>query len=274
MISVVMPMFNAEAYLSEAIDSVLTQSYQNFELIIIDDGSTDSSVDIVNSYQDKRIILIRSAHDFIQSLNLGFEKARGKYIARMDADDIMLSNRLQVQFDYMEQNPGIDICGSWVCFFGQSTYTYTYPTSHEEIVQKMLLQNSICHPSVLIRVSSLYEKMEFKAIYKKNYIYAEDYKLWTDLVMNGLKFSILPEVLLKYRISESQVTNTKREQMQKSTFLVQFDYVYYVATKIVEKEPDYFDAIDSLIGLFNEKKMNFAAFQYTIYGIYLQFSDL
>lgn len=113
-ISIVMPTYNASKYVAEAIDSVLQQSFEDWELLIIDDGSTDNTVDIIHSYTDSRIRLICNEHDFIGSLKLGLQEASGKYIARMDADDIMHPDRLNIQYNIMEEEPEITVCGSTV----------------------------------------------------------------------------------------------------------------------------------------------------------------
>ncbi len=99
-VSVCMLMYNASKYLRECIDSVLAQTFQDFEFLIVDDGSTDDSVEIVQSYHDSRIRLIKNKHDYIGSLNILLDEARGKYIARMDADDVMMPMRLKIQFEY------------------------------------------------------------------------------------------------------------------------------------------------------------------------------
>lgn len=114
LVSVCMPMYNASEYLRECIDSVLAQSFEDFEFLIVDDGSTDDSVSIVRFYADPRIRLIQNNHDYIGSLNILLDEARGKYIARMDADDVMMPERLQVQYDYMEENTDVDILGGCV----------------------------------------------------------------------------------------------------------------------------------------------------------------
>lgn len=108
-VSVCMPMYNASKYLRECIDSVLAQTFKDFEFLIVDDGSDDDSVEIVKSYHDDRIRLIENTHDYIGSLNMLLDEARGKYIARMDADDVMMPERLQVQLEYMESHENIDI---------------------------------------------------------------------------------------------------------------------------------------------------------------------
>lgn len=119
-VTVLMPAYNASKYVAEAIESVLKQSFEDWELIIVDDGSTDNTVDIIRSYTDSRIRLICNEHDFIGSLNLGLQEATGKYIARMDADDIMHPDRLKIQYNIMEEESEITVCGSWVKIFSEN----------------------------------------------------------------------------------------------------------------------------------------------------------
>ena len=115
LVSVVLSVYNAEKHIVEAIESILTQSYKNFEFIIIDDGSTDGSLEIIKSYDDERIILIsRENKGLIASLNEGIEQAKGKYIARMDADDISLSSRFEEQVTFMEMHEEVGICGTTI----------------------------------------------------------------------------------------------------------------------------------------------------------------
>ena len=104
-ISVIMPVYNGARYLRECLDSILCQTFRNFELLIVDDGSTDDTCDIIRSYSDNRIRLIESRHDYIASCNLLLKEAKGKYLARMDADDIMMPDRLMAQYEYMEISP-------------------------------------------------------------------------------------------------------------------------------------------------------------------------
>ena len=108
-ISVCIPMYNAAQYIGECLDSVLSQTFTDYEVVVIDDGSTDASCAIVETYHDKRIRLVRKEHNYIATINSLFEEARGKYVARMDADDVMYPHRLQVQFEFMESHPDVDI---------------------------------------------------------------------------------------------------------------------------------------------------------------------
>lgn len=119
-ISVVMPTYNAEKYVEEAIKSVLNQTFDDFEFIIVDDGSMDNTVPIIRSFNDKRIKLIENKHDFIDSLNLGIENASSKYLARMDADDIMFNERLAIQYSIMEEESEITVCSSWMKALGEN----------------------------------------------------------------------------------------------------------------------------------------------------------
>lgn len=113
-ISVIMAAYNAEKYIGEAIESTLGQSFSDLEIIIVDDGSTDATRSIVRSYPDERLKLIENKHDYIGSLNIGLKTASGKYIARMDADDIMHIDRLKIQYAIMEEDPRTTICSSWI----------------------------------------------------------------------------------------------------------------------------------------------------------------
>ena len=121
LVSVVMPVYNVARYIDEAMESILNQSFPNFELIIVDDGSTDDTVERIKGYKDSRIRLYRHDHDFIGSLNLGLQEARGKYVARMDADDMMHVDRLRIQYNIMELEPSIDCCGSWFTMYDEAT---------------------------------------------------------------------------------------------------------------------------------------------------------
>ena len=118
-VTVLLPVYNGEAFLEEAVNSVLRQSFRDFELLIMDDGSTDNTLSVAGRFKDPRIRLEKRQHDFIGNLNEGIRLAQGKYIARMDADDIMHTERLRVQVGVMEKNPEIAVCGSWMKNFGE-----------------------------------------------------------------------------------------------------------------------------------------------------------
>ncbi len=262
-VSVILPMFNSSLYIQEAIESILQQTFTDFELIVVDDGSSDNSPSLVKAYNDSRIRLLLNDHDFIGSLNLGILNSRGKYIVRMDADDIMFPDRLQKQVDFMEQYPEISVCGSFAEVFGDGSGTIRVATKHEEIVLSMILYNPMIHPSVIIRRSDLQNNG-----YKTGYPCAEDYKLWTDLASQDFRFANLPDVLLKYRRSPSQVTQTKGEEMFNSTFKIQMEYAEKVLEKITEKDEGLVDFLNHLIEATNEKRISTQSFIRITHAVY------
>ncbi len=226
-----MSIYNGAAYLNAAIDSILQQTLQNFEFIIINDGSVDESLTIIQSYADKRIVLINNEGNkgLIYSLNKGFDLANGKYIARMDADDISLANRLQLQFDFLELNPKIGICGCDYIQFSNKTSTLKFAfKKHDEILAWLFFNSSIVHPSLMIRTQEL---KKLNVFFNPNYKYAEDYELWSRLIQH-CQFSAIPNTAFKYRLHSKQVTvQHKTEQKQSANAIrknildkFQFDY--------------------------------------------------
>lgn len=204
-VSVLMPVRNVQNFICQAIDSVLQQSYIDFELLVIDDGSTDRTTEYIRSYKDPRIRLLVREHNFIENLNEGIHLAHGKYIARMDGDDLMHSERLLVQVQRLEEMPEITVCASWMQSFGEncvSRIMKTYARKIEFPLLALLKQNIFYHPTVMMRKDFLEQhKLEYKA-----YARAEDYKLWVDIACCGGQFFIEPQVLLFYRISSGQVS--------------------------------------------------------------------
>ncbi len=205
LVSVLMPVYNGEKYISEAIDSILQQTYTHFELLIINDGSTDTSKEIILSYNDPRIRYIENETNsgLIFTLNRGIDLAQGKYIARMDADDISLPKRLALQVAYLEQHPTIGMCGA-------SAYRID---AAGNIVGKMgkicdtnLLQASLLfsspyiHPLMMIR-TPLLQQNKYNAAYK----HGEDYELWIRLA-EQTKGANLPNYLLHYRWHDSNIS--------------------------------------------------------------------
>lgn len=246
-ISVIMSAYNAEKYINQAIDSILTQTFECFEFLIINDGSTDSSELIIRSYNDKRVKLINNERNIglTKSLNNGLDLVKSKYILRMDVDDISLSNRLEVQFDFMEQNPDIDIAGSWYQFFGEKNGISRTPIYHNEIRATLFFKNCIAHPTVIMRNSSL---GKFNIKYCENFFYAQDYELWCR-VANRLKLANIPEVLLKSRVHQDQIRIANR---------IEQDIAANLVRKInLEQAGIYLNKNESLI-YFNviEKKFN------------------
>ena len=199
MISVVMPVYNAEKYVAEAVESILQQTYTDFEFIIIDDCSTDNSYGILQTYaaKDIRIRLFKNDvnNKLPKTLNFGIAQSNGKYIARMDADDISLPERFAKQVEFMESHPEIGVCGTWIKEFidenKQITRMVEYPVEHKLISITLLFdENCLAHPSTLLKREiftdiQLYYESSFGGA-------AEDYELWVRLLVHGILFHNFP----------------------------------------------------------------------------------
>jgi len=213
LVSVIIPVYNSESYLRECLHSIVNQTYDNIEVLVLDDGSKDSSVSIVQSFSDKRIQLFVTPKNsgIVFQLNKGLSLSRGKYIARMDSDDIACLTRLEKQVDFMESNLEIGVCGTWLETFGNGyPEKWELPLTHEEISTRMFFGNCLFHPTVILRANS------FDCYYSDNYLYAEDYELWTRLQANGVRFANIPDYLLKYRLHGQQTSAASRAVQQKS----------------------------------------------------------
>ncbi len=213
LISVCMPMYNASKFLRECMDSVLAQTFGDFEFLIVDDGSTDGSVEIVRSYHGSRIRLIRNRHDYIGSLNMLLDEARGKYIARMDADDVMMPERLQVQYDFMEAHVSVGVLASSAVYWDTGLPVCEYEKALTVANQDLLYANPLIHPTTIIRTSVL-KKNGIR--YEREFELAEDYRLWTVCAMHHIKISIIQYAGIKYRTSKSQVSYQHKALMKKS----------------------------------------------------------
>lgn len=213
LISVIMATRNTpEAYLRRAINSILKQSYDNIELIIVVDGAEDD-FDIVNSIDDKRIKIIKNSKSIglAACLNKAFLTARGKYIARMDSDDISLPNRLKEQYSFMEKNKNVDICSTFAKEFGVRNNIMLLPFFDDgHIKAELFFGNVLVHPSIMFRASFL-KKNQIK--YNEKFECSQDYELWTR-VKNVCTFAIVPNVLLLYRTHSKQISTQRKEKQR------------------------------------------------------------
>ncbi|MDR1886420.1 MAG: glycosyltransferase, partial [Prevotellaceae bacterium] len=269
-VSVVMSMYNADKFLRECMDSILAQTFTDFELIIADDGSSDNSVETVKSYRDNRIKLVVGEHDFINSLNTAMSHAKGKYIARMDADDIMPVDRLEVQYEFMEKNPETDVCVGWMQFFGHSTHLEKIPADHDKIENGLIRRNFIMNPTAMIKREILSNN---NIKYERDYPPAEDYKLWVDLIRAECHFAGMQRILNFYRTHACQLTVTGQEEMRKSAFRIQMEYVEYLMELIAGKNKRYFKLINSLIEAVNEDLIPFKSLADTVGIIHGELSE-
>ena len=221
-ISVCMPCYNAAKYIGECIDSVLNQSFADFEFVIVDDGSTDQTVEIVKSYSDSRIRLVENEHDFINSLNTSIRLAEGKYIARMDSDDVMMPDRLLIQYNYMEHHPNIDLLGGGFEYIGNRQGYYRPVVNVNPITLEAMLENDvIAHSTVMIRRETF---SKIPVLYEEAYKYAEGYKLWMTMLSHELVLDNLPDVLIKYRVSYMQNSVKHSMSKKKSVELIKKEY--------------------------------------------------
>ena len=240
-ISVVMPVYNSAAYVSHAIESVLIQSFGDFELIIVDDGSTDNTSALIGACSDKRIKLLHNKHDFISSLNRGMNAARGKYIARMDADDLMHVDRLKIQHSIMNEHPEITVCGTWATIFGDASQEKNLMGTAKGMIDLPLLNllpgNFIFHPTAMLR-ADFYKQ---QGLQYEHYPYAEDYKLWVEIAKLGGKFYVERQPLLYYRVSDSQVSTVHKTEQGKTTERIKAEIMTYLIEKNAVGYPELTD---------------------------------
>ena len=216
LVSVIMPAYNAALYIEEAIDSVMLQSLSNWELIIINDGSTDATADIIaeKTKKDRRIKCINQQNKRqSKARNLGISCALGKYIAFLDADDSILPDRFAKQVAFLESNKEIILCGSWFKIMN-SDRVMKLPEKHEDIKLALLSGNCFANSAVMVKKQILDELL---LIFDNSKEPAEDYDLWSRLIFKG-KLHNLQEVLLNYRTHSNQLSNKQNIIQKQSAF--------------------------------------------------------
>jgi len=252
-VSVIMPVFNREKYVADAVNSILTQTFTEFEFIIINDGSTDSTFDILKSFDDKRITLIRSKENQgnYTARNKGMEKATGKYICVMDSDDMALPHRIQKQFDFMESNTRFGLCGSFVKII-DSDEIVSAPEDYDEIKVWSMSNIMFRHPTVFIRNEFL---KKYKLKYNDTYRYAADYDF---LVRATHLFPVtnIQEVLLEYRRHADQISTANSSGQVKIVQKVILSQLSYFKKNISEEEKQLHLALMNRIPLKNEDEFN------------------
>lgn len=242
-ISVVMSVYNEEIYLRSAIESVLNQTFRNFEFIIINDCSTDETNDILKEFEakDNRIILYekpinKGFKGFVENLNIGISKARGKYIARMDADDLCLPDRLEKQFNFLEENPEVFLTGSSMILMnenGEETGRMNALSNPDLIRKRTKIDNPIFHPTIMFR-------NEPALIYRDKFYACEDFDFHLRMLSEKKVLYNISEPLLKYRILESSISR-KGNSFVKRLFLEQAKTFYNQRIKSGQDEYENFD---------------------------------
>ena len=207
LITVLMPVYNTAPYLREAVDSILRQTFTDFILLAIDDGSTDGSLQILQSYSDPRLQIVRNPHNLglVATLNRGLDMARSPFIARMDSDDISLPQRFALQVDFMRRQPEVGIVGSiYIPIINQKMKTTCtiLPQTPEDIRAACLFNYTMSHPSVMMRTTLL---QQHNLRYRAEYPHAEDFDLW-ERAVRCFPMANLPEILLLYRRHDGQVS--------------------------------------------------------------------
>ena len=212
LVTVVLPVYNAAAEIAAAIDSVLAQTFTDFELLVINDGSTDASGQVLASYTDPRVrVLSQPNRGLVATLNRGITEARGTWIARMDSDDICLPKRLERQTQYLARHPEIALLGGWVSTIDEAgdplADVVPFPVTHEELWDSIGRRPWVmCHPAVLFRRDAALEM----GLYDPAYKHAEDTEFFARL-MTRHRAENLPEVVLKYRLRQGAVSGAFKD---------------------------------------------------------------
>lgn len=227
-LSIVMTVYNGEKYIRESIDSILNQTFSEFELIIVDDGSLDSSIMIIEEYRDSRIKLIKNEinRGICYSSNRGISNAAGEYIARIDCDDICHRERFFKQVHFLDEHQEVFLCATWrnLLFPNGNRRASNLPFIYDDEIGFMLLFGNalITHSSVMFRKATYIERgYEYR-----DYAQAHDYSLWTQCQINHDKMEIIPHILVDYRINENGITvtnTTERNEIEAEK--IKYNYV-------------------------------------------------
>ena len=254
-ISVIMPAYNAEKYIAASIESVLNQTFKDFELIILDDASSDKTKEIVLSYaqNDSRIVYVekQNNHGPATLRNEGIRLAKGTFIALNDADDLSETNRFEKQIAVFNSQPNIAVCGSWILNFGENmdSYVSQAPQNPIEIKLTFLSYDCLANSSAMFRKSCV-ENLE----YQNEFVPAEDYKLWSEVIVKH-DYYIIQEALVHYRQHENNISKTKANNLAISDLKIKTD----LFQKIFGLQNDAFD-FEKLVHLFDilgyRKKMS------------------
>ncbi|MCH7402096.1 glycosyltransferase family 2 protein [Belliella kenyensis] len=225
-VTILLPVFNCEKYVSQAIESILNQSFTDFEFLIINDGSTDSTPEILKEFSDSRIKIINnlSNEGLVPTLNRGITLANGEYIFRMDSDDVSHRERIKRQVQFMEINPKVVVCGTNRFILGRENSKGGKALKNSDVLAISIFNCPLVHPSVCIRKRFL---DEYQLRYNVKYIHSEDNALWLAILKIGGEISVLSERLVGYRLHDDQVSKRFAEKQKESSTKARVDFLNY-----------------------------------------------
>lgn len=242
-ISVIMPAYNAEAYIKEAIDSILNQSFTDFELIVINDCSVDGTEAVVLGYSDRRIIYFKNEKNMgvAATLNRGLSAAKGEFIARMDSDDVAMPERFAQQVDFLIRHPNYAICGSSLTVFGenQPERAFPYPQTDKEIRANMIFNSPFAHPTIMMRGEMLNRCGRY---YDESYEKAEDFELWYRLLRYGKGYNF-QQPLLRYRHHGKQVRTANAAEQKEAVLRLRERMVKELNADLTAEEMEVFQSL-------------------------------
>lgn len=221
LVTVLIPSYNAAPYLREAVDSVLSQDLRDLELLVIDDGSTDDTAAVLAAVDDARVRVVRQDNTgLVGALNRGLDEARGRYLARMDADDVMPPGRLTAQIRALTDDPSLAVCGTDYELFGAATGRVRMPRTDSACRQRLLLSSCHCGASVMIRSDVLYRS---GIRFRSEFAHAEDYRFFTEFAAHG-RMANLPIVGYRYRIHPHQVSAVFSDEQRAAHLRIAREY--------------------------------------------------
>lgn len=240
-VTILLPAYNAALYLRDSLDSIMRQAFKDFDVLLIDDGSMDDTSKIAIEYSniDRRIKYYKNEKNIglIKTLNKGLSLAKGEYIVRMDADDIMFDDRLYKQVKYMDSNPECFVCGGQMEYIGGLTgMAPILPQKYEDLLYLSLINCPLYHPTTIIRNSAI---KQFGLKYNDSYKHAEDYKFWSDIIFSHPNsIANIKDVVLFYRISNNQITAKYSDEQDLISKIVRRENVQHVLVPYGIKLPE------------------------------------
>lgn len=240
-VTILLPAYNAALYLRDSLDSIMRQAFKDFDVLLIDDGSMDDTSKIAIEYSniDRRIKYYKNEKNIglIKTLNKGLSLAKGEYIVRMDADDIMFDDRLYKQVKYMDSNPECFVCGGQMEYIGGLTgMAPILPQKYEDLLYLSLINSPLYHPTTIIRNSAI---KQFGLKYNDSYKHAEDYKFWSDIIFSHPNsIANIKDVVLFYRISNNQITAKYSDEQDLISKIVRRENVQHVLVPYGIKLPE------------------------------------